>query len=384
MDLLQSNCYSSNSSDSDIDIEEDDEEEEKLEEQDDENETEAVSIVAAAATAKICTKKNASPPPAGGVRGATTTTTTAATATTALPRRGKRGNVTVVSSSTDQNGGSAGISMGTKRIRQQGHVVGNWAGLCFLPVRIDDDNDEDDIALSFFQIGHRRRFAEQLGRTLEELGYSGVCCVHHDNDDDEPLHVSLSRPFYLQQANLQPFVRALSAELQRTTQGGDTIMDDAGRIPHRRRREGEGPRGPFQITIDARQVVILTNDDATRSFLAWNVHDTGGGRGAAQSPQLARLIACCDRILQCYHQPVFYDTPQYHVSWASFVPAIPPDLIPRCCTTMMSTMTMMKQMIGTADNDDDDYDDDNGHCIDVTITHLCVKFGTVQLFEIPL
>jgi Uncharacterised conserved protein len=381
MDLLRNSCYSSSS-----DIEED-EEEEELEEQDDENETKAVSIVAAAAsTAKVGPKKNGAPPPAA----------TATSATETLSRRRKRGNVTVESTSTDQNG-SAGISMGTKRIRQQGHVVGNWAGLCFLPVRIDDndedddDDDDDEDALSFFRVVYRRRFAEQLGRTLEEMGYSGVCCVHNDDNGDnnnaEPLHVSLSRPFYLQQANLQPFVRALSAELQRTTtRGGDTIMDDdnvvpprttttsTGRIPHRR----GGPRGPFRITIDTRQVVILTNDDATRSFLAWNVHDTAGnGR-----EELARLIACCDRILQCYHQPVFYnDTPQYHVSWASLVPAIPSDMIQRAMGTMM------KQMICTgtaADDDNDDDNDDNGHCIDVTITHLCVKFGTVQLFEIPL
>jgi Uncharacterised conserved protein len=300
--------------------------------------------------------------------------------------------VSVVSSFT-QNG--SGIMTGRKRIRQQGHVVGNWAGLCFLPVLISNNNnndENDDDALSLFQIGHRRRLAEQLGETLEELGYSGLCCVHHgdddNDDDDEPLHVSLSRPFYLQQANLQPFVRALSTELQRTTRGGDTIIMDvdnvvpprtttttsAGRIP-RRQQQGEGPREPFQITIDVRKVVILTNDDATRSFLAWKVHDTAAAGGRVG--ELARLIRCCDRILQSYHQPVFYDVPQYHVSWASFVPAIPSDLIQRCTTTMST-------MISTSDDDTDDDDDSYGHCLDVTITHLCVKFGTVQLFEIPL
>jgi Uncharacterised conserved protein len=215
----------------------------------------------------------------------------------------KRGKVTV---SSDKVSG----------IRQQRHVIGNWAGLCFLPVRDAIDSLQVDRLLS------------KLCNSLEDVGYSGHCQVHDEH------HVSLSRPFYLHEANLQPFVQTLSVQLSMES----TLL------------------GPFDLTVDQSDSVILTNDDSTRSFLACRAH----------ANELEQITNICNRILRNYQQPAFYDDNQFHVSLASFIPALDPNTIRLIDDSLLLL------------------DQGNEGCKSLRMTHICIKFGTVQLFEIPL
>jgi hypothetical protein len=333
-----------------------------------------------------------------------TASTTTTTTCRSRRRRRKRGIVTVSSSTENESG-----SVTTKRIRQQAHVDGNWAGLCYLPIRVVRNTNgaqydhDDDTTAALLRLDHRLRLAKLLCETLAATGYSGHCHIHQE-DDPLPLHISLSRPFYLQQSNLQPFVRALSDELRSSS----SLLfwdddNDQTRQPSRPPPQRCGRGGPFQVTIDAHEVVLLTNDDATRSFIAWKVHEEdhdemaagGAGGGGEAQQRLERLTNCCNRVLCSYQQPVFYDQPQFHISWASFVPAIPPDTIRQTMLLMKnkrrrrrrrSIDATVEDCCSSADinEHDDDDDDEEEHSIDVTITHLCVKFGTVKLFEIPL
>jgi len=119
-------------------------------------------------------------------------------------------------------------------------------------------------------------------------------------------HVSLSRTFYLQAANLEAFRRALARHVAT--------------LP------------PFCLTLgDASQLQLLHNDENTRSFAVWPI--IGGGNSqqpqSPPHPMLPPLVRRVDAALALYGQPPYYDPPIFHVSLASFVPAVSERVVQR-------------------------------------------------------
>ncbi|KAG0199735.1 poly(U)-specific 3'-to-5' RNA exonuclease [Mortierella sp. GBA30] len=98
--------------------------------------------------------------------------------------------------------------------------------------------------------------------------------------DATELHISLTRPLYLQELHLGRFI-------------SDT-------------REAFKNRKRFNVSFSG--VQSFSNDDNTRSFLSLRI-----GSGHAE---LEHLVAEMDMIAERYSQPTFYPDPQFHVSFA--------------------------------------------------------------------
>lgn len=146
------------------------------------------------------------------------------------------------------------------------HVRGNWAGHVFCSLMENDREGEwkqhAEVAIERFRIA------------LEESGWSGTVVSHGQ------LHVSLSRPFFLQLASIESFQRELQDALS-----------------HER---------DFVLQMD--EELILSNDEGTRSFFGWKL---------TRNPALNRIVGQIDAVMLKYKQQVYYDPPIFHVSLAS-------------------------------------------------------------------
>lgn len=164
-------------------------------------------------------------------------------------KRSRTGRVTIVSECTF--------------IRAEPHVRGNWAAHVFL-------------AASFK--GVLRQVTDSIVKfrgLLERTGYSGSLMRH------ETFHLSLSRPFFLQEANIDSFVCSLRDRLQF--------------------------QSSFSLSVNL-QGRCFVNDERTRSFWAWPVQPTD---------DLLSTVKHVDEVLKRYDQPLYYDPPRFHISIAS-------------------------------------------------------------------
>jgi len=143
------------------------------------------------------------------------------------------------------------------------HISGNWAGHVFV-----------NLASNSWPI---QPAMETFRQSLQTAGYSGPMIVQQ-----LPFHLSLSRTFYLQISFVDSFVQALCERLKNQTSFSIRV------IPDNR---------------------ILCNDDQSRSFLVWSIQPTRA---------LLPLVREIDTVLQQYQQPIYYQTPHFHVSLASF------------------------------------------------------------------
>ncbi|KAG0347871.1 hypothetical protein BG004_006667 [Podila humilis] len=99
-------------------------------------------------------------------------------------------------------------------------------------------------------------------------------------EDAAELHISLTRPIYLQALHIGQFISEVR----------DTFK--------RKQR--------FKISFSGLQA--FSNDDGTRSFLSLRV---GSGHS-----DIERLLVVVDEIVERYAQPKFYPDPQFHASFA--------------------------------------------------------------------
>lgn len=149
------------------------------------------------------------------------------------------------------------------------HVRGNWSGHIFLSFT----EGEDDLACEWMD--HAISAIARLRRGLEELGWSGTVVTH------DHLHVSLSRPFFLQLGSIDSFHRELEQALSYER----------------------------ALVLQTDKEIVLSNDEGTRSFLAWQLVD---------NQALRRIVVQIDAVMSKYKQEVYYDPPVFHVSFASF------------------------------------------------------------------
>jgi len=163
-------------------------------------------------------------------------------------------------------------------IRTTPHTRGNWSGHVFCQVHHQDQEE----ASSFMIQGFRNELAR--------VGWTGAIILHAKDD----LHVSLSRPFVLQQANIENFVRELTNQLMGVPKTTLHVMS----------------------CYQNKHPLLLVNDSGTRSFWGWSL---------STNPVMQHIIACVDRALAKYQQPAYYDPPLLHVSLASIPGVVPPE-----------------------------------------------------------
>ena len=152
------------------------------------------------------------------------------------------------------------------------HVRGCWAGHIFLSISDADPEGEWK--------KHAAQATKRFGVALEHVGWSGTI-VSQSN-----LHLSLSRPFFLQTASIDSFRRELQLELLHVRALALEFDDD----------------------------IILSNDEGTRTFFGWKVAD---------NEYLRHIVQKIDSVMLKYQQQVYYSPPIFHVSVASVRGTLP-------------------------------------------------------------
>lgn len=156
--------------------------------------------------------------------------------------------------------------------RRVPHIPGNWSGHVFSELDGGDWNEQTSV--------------EQFRVALERAGWSGTVVAHTG------LHISLSRPFFLQLASIASFQKELVDNLR-----------------HER-----------SLVVKVQEHTILENDEGTRSFFVWKLFD---------HPGLQAIVTCIDDAMRKYKQPEYYHPPTFHVSLASIKGKVPNEAVMR-------------------------------------------------------
>ncbi|KAG0312032.1 poly(U)-specific 3'-to-5' RNA exonuclease [Dissophora globulifera] len=162
------------------------------------------------------------------------------------------------------------------RVRARPHVDGSWPVHVYLEVKLS--SELFDIVTTLIESARRSASSTiSLLQSIEsQRNKSSIPKEAKTAEDSVELHISLTRPLYLQELHLGRF----------TTDVRDAFKN--------RKRQVQG--------------VSFANDDKTRSFLSLRV-----GSGHAE---LESLVAEMDIIAKRFGQPPFYDDPQFHASFA--------------------------------------------------------------------
>lgn len=145
--------------------------------------------------------------------------------------------------------------------RSRPHTIGCWSGHVHIDIDLDSTLVETAVA--------------EFRNFLTTSGYRGPLVV------GERWHLSLSRDFYLQEANIESLV--------------DQLRD---RLSH---------HAAFGVRVTSR-ATLLSNDDQTRSF--WCLH-------VPTTRALTGVVAEIDAVLERYGLPKYYEPAEFHVSVAS-------------------------------------------------------------------
>mmetsp|Transcript_20795 Transcript_20795/g.37775 ORF Transcript_20795/g.37775 Transcript_20795/m.37775 type:complete len:273 (+) Transcript_20795:152-970(+) len=238
------------------------------------------------------------------------------------PKKTARGKVTLMDSTE--------AKASDLFVREIPHSRGNWAGHVFVQI--------PSIPSSF-----RRRANLSVASfcsCLENAGWTGMVISHTSN-----LHISLSRPFFLQQSSIDSFVHSLQQRL--CYERGTNLLV-----------KGEK---------------LLVNDNGTRSFWCWSL---------TSNPCVQRILECVDQVMLEYKQCTYYEAPEFHVSLASLPGSVEQLLLER---RVAAEGVSPDAKEGDTASEDESSDDDNtdGPLI-ISLDHIDVTFGTTKSFRIDL
>ncbi|VEU38699.1 unnamed protein product [Pseudo-nitzschia multistriata] len=259
------------------------------------------------------------------------------------------------------------------------HRRGHWAGHVKIPILMASSPSENDDLEPLRKT--KTRNVAALQNFLERRGISGTM-IEHDN-----LHLSLSKHFSLQIANIEPFARRLGELLQNepsTSLHVETMVEPC--------HESNLVHGEFvgEIIDD----IVLLNEEKTRSFFCWRVRP---------NVTLLRIVAHVDAILKRYNQPVYYQPAHFHISFASFAGNIIESLNKTKGEYVHSRLDVDSEryfqspsnnvvgasIIGSKNErgvgDDDDDDDDSEQTVYILpVHHVECTLGTTKEYIIPL
>ncbi|KAJ1861205.1 poly(U)-specific 3'-to-5' RNA exonuclease [Coemansia sp. RSA 486] len=157
-----------------------------------------------------------------------------------------------------------------------GHVQGGWAGRVFLEV--DTDRQLHRFGLRCMD---RLRREGRAGHGSSNSKTEALRIIgSKDMQSCEALHVSLTRPFYVQEHQISAFVEALQTSV----------------------------RGYGQFAVGFERVSTYVNERGNRGFVAL---DVGAGRNS-----IGGLLDRVDRVMERMGKREFYSRPRFHVSLA--------------------------------------------------------------------
>ena len=239
------------------------------------------------------------------------------------------------------------------------HRRGHWSGHVKIPILTKSLVNQDD-SVSFWR-QRRSDSVKSLRNLLEKRGISGTIVEH------ECLHLSLSKQFSLQVAQIESFVRQLSNIVGQ--EHATSLHIDSPSTSELRSLWNNG-------RIDQ---MILLNDEKTRSFFCWEVHPNA---------TLQRIVAHIDTVMKSYKQPVYYQPAKFHVSFASF----PGNLLEQLDSINNDAASVPKEKISSSHVPEEDEDDDSSSSSESTSYESCFvpvrelhcTMGTTKEFLIPL
>mmetsp|Transcript_8315 Transcript_8315/g.12805 ORF Transcript_8315/g.12805 Transcript_8315/m.12805 type:complete len:245 (-) Transcript_8315:218-952(-) len=156
------------------------------------------------------------------------------------------------------------------------HIRGNWSGHVFSEFNEDQANWLDECA---------EESIERFRCALERSGWSGDVMSHLCSG----LHISFTRPFFLQLASVQSFHDDLKDVL---------VYEHA-------------------CSLSVETEIVLSNEEGTRSFFGWKLAD---------NQWLKTITNHVDTVMAKYNQRKYYNPPIFHVSIASVSGAVPDEV----------------------------------------------------------
>ncbi|KAF9931704.1 nuclear protein localization protein 4 [Mortierella alpina] len=159
------------------------------------------------------------------------------------------------------------------RVRSRAHVDGSWPVHVYLEVKASEELFDIITSLTKSARASAPSTVSML-RSIESLKNAPSVSIDADTAADATeLHISLTRPLYLQELHLGRFTSDV--------------------------RDAFKKRKRFNVSFSG--VQSFSNEENTRSFL---------------SLRLESLVAEMDKIAERYSQPTFYPDPQFHASFA--------------------------------------------------------------------
>lgn len=210
--------------------------------------------------------------------------------------------------------------------RQKPHTIGNWACHIYIPLDIKSATSKSsyDARMAYFRnqiYSFQTELLSELTKSTSKYSDyepSSVLLVPHlhmqekDSDDWEEdendskssnsstiitegycesthLHISLSKPFYLQKQSVDSFLGDLKQRIKKTQ---------------------------MQFTLEISNTLeILHNDDCSRSFLTVPIHSST----SSHRDNTGNLLDSINTIVDKYGGGKYYTTPKFHVSIASWI-----------------------------------------------------------------
>lgn len=239
------------------------------------------------------------------------------------------------------------------------HRRGHWNGHVKIPVLTKSTLNHDDSDSSLQKL--KRSAVKSFRDLLERKGVSGTLVEH------ECLHLSLSKQFSLQAAQIESFARQLS----------NLVGQE-----HATSLHIDVPSASELISIwnEGRiDQMILLNDEKTRSFFCWEVRP---------NTTLRRIVAHIDAVMKSYKQPVYYQPAKFHISIASF----PGNLLEELDSASNDPTSVPKETPMGRDVPDEDVGDDSSTSSEsatcesylVPVPELRCTMGTTKEYTIPL
>lgn len=197
-------------------------------------------------------------------------------------------------------------------VRNKPHVTGNWCGHVYISLKqLNEDSYHvlKDQARTTIKQFHKLLLSNKVLESEKESEIitivpfinmrdeesscsednDSVDSMEEDLDDETSLHISLSRHFYLQHQSIETFLQDLRDRL--------SLMP------------------ALIFSSSCMKPKILTNDDATRSFLCLELAHKEQERCYSQ---ICSLIQAVDSVLKKYGCETYYQSPSVHTSVASW------------------------------------------------------------------
>jgi len=156
---------------------------------------------------------------------------------------------------------------------------------------LDDDDDDDDDSSASDESANETKTDNADNPPKQKFGLIGM-------------HISLSKPFFLQHQNIESFISNLTKRFEKCFDPFHVMFEpNAVNDPDDSNTASSSP---------SCQIQVLVNPRGTRSFLTLPMNTNS-------TEKIIDLIHATDDVMKEYNMPTFYPQPKIHVSVASAV-----------------------------------------------------------------